>query len=166
MQVSVEHPSRREAAIAGTDARRREAYVHSIDASVLATILSRFALDDAIFVAVLTIIAAPSMKYFARQIPLLSCALIFFVASYVVSFVFIFGWIALRLVGITFANELSGVTAFAGMFVTGWLINRYVARHYAIPTKFPSLGFKVILSTLAGMWVLIGIGYGLGYLLG
>lgn len=87
--------------------------MQSIDASVFATALLRLAMNDAIFVAVLAIIAAPLMKYFARQIPFVSCALIFFVASYVVSFVFIFGWIALRLVGITFPNELSGATVFA-----------------------------------------------------
>lgn len=52
------------------------------------------------------------------------------------------------------------------MFVVGWLINRYVARHYAFPTKFPSLGFKAMLGTLAGMWLPVGIGYGLWYLLG
>jgi hypothetical protein len=45
------------------------------------------------------------------------------------------------------------------MFAVGWLINRYVAHNYGIATKFPSLGFKVMLSTLAGLWVLYGIAH-------
>jgi hypothetical protein len=139
--------------------------MQSIDPSVLATVLLQVALNDALFIAVLTIIAAPLMKCFARQIPFLSCALIFFVASYVVSLVLLVGWMVFRLGGVTFPNELSGVTVFVAMFAIGWLINRYVARHYGIPTKFPSFGFKVMLGTLAGIWLLIGISYGIWYLL-
>ena len=139
--------------------------MRSIDPSVLAAALSDLAFRDALLIASLTIIAAPAMKYFARQIPFLSCALIVFVTAYVVSLLFFIGWMMLRIALVPLDSASSGVTAFAAMFVTGWLINRYVARNYGIPIKFPSLGFKVMLSTLATMWLVVGILFGLSYLL-
>lgn len=140
--------------------------MQSIDASIVAAVLLQLVINDAVMIAVFTIIAAPPMKYFARQIPFLSCALILFLAGYVVALVFSFGWVALRLGGVSLPAGLSNLAAFPGLFATGWLINRYVARHYGIATKFPSLGFKVMLSLLAGLWILTGIGYGVWYLLG
>ncbi len=140
--------------------------MQSIDMAALAAVLLQIALRDALFIAILTIIAAPAMKLFARQIPFLSCALIVFVTAYVVSIVFLLGWIALRIARVPLDNTLSGVATFAAMFLIGWLINRYVARNYGIPTKFPSLGFKVMLSTLAGTWIIVGIGFGIWYLSG
>jgi len=140
--------------------------VQSIDPSVLGHVLWELAWRDALLIAFLTIIAAPPMKFFARQIPFLSCALIVFVTAYIVSILFIVGWMALRIARVPLDSSLGGVATFAAMFVTGWLINRYVARNYGIATKFPSLGFKVMLSMLAGAWLLVGIGYGVWYLLG
>jgi len=139
--------------------------VQSIDVSVLALFL-QIALRDALLIAILTVIAAPAMKYFARQIPFLSCALIVFVTAYAVSMLFIIGWMALSIALVPLDSALSGVTTFAAMFVIGWLINRHVARHYGIATKFPSLGFKVMLSTLAGTWIITGIGFGIWWLAG
>ncbi len=136
------------------------------DVAVLAAVLLQVALRDALFIAILTIIAAPAMKLFARQIPFLSCALIVFVTAYVVSMIFLVGWIALMIARVPLDNALSGVATFAAMFCTGWLIDRYVARNYGIATKFPSLGFKVMLSTLAGTWIIVGIGFGIWYLAG
>ena len=140
--------------------------MQSIDPSVLANVLWELAWRDALLIAFLTIIAAPSMKYFARQIPFLSCALIVFVTTYIVSIFYLVGWMALSIALVPLDSSLGGIATFAAMFVTGWLINRYVARHYGIATKFPSLGFKVMLSTLAGTWIITGIGFGIWWLAG
>jgi hypothetical protein len=106
------------------------------------------------------------MKYLARQIPFLSCALIVFVTAYIVSILFLIGWMALRIALVPLDSSLGGIATFAAMFAIGWLINRHVARNYGIPTKFPSLGFKVMLSTLAGTWIIAGIGFGIWWLAG
>jgi len=118
------------------------------------------ALYVALFTALLTILAAPVMKYFARTIPLLSCALIVFVTGFVVWYLFMAARLLLGLAGVAFPNQLNGALVFVGLLMNGWLINRYVARNYGIAAKFPSLGFKVMLGTLVGSWVLVGIYYG------
>ena len=120
----------------------------------------RMALYVALFTALLTILAAPVMKYFARTIPLLSCALIVFVTGFVVWYLFMAARLLPGLAGVAFPNQLNGALVFVGLFTNGWLINRYVARNYGIAAKFPSLGFKVMLGTLVGSWVLVGIYYG------
>ena len=84
--------------------------MRSIDPSVLAAALSDLAFRDALLIASLTIIAAPAMKYFARQIPFLSCALIVFVTAYVVSLLFFIGWMMLRIALVPLDSAFSGVS--------------------------------------------------------
>ena len=133
--------------------------MQSVNASAVVAALIQVALESSVFIAILTLMAAPAMKHFARPIPILSAASVLFASGYTVFLVIMIGWMMLRVAEVELSNALSGVTTFAGMFVVGWIVNRYAARNYGIPTKFPSLGFKVMLSMLAGTWILTGIGY-------
>jgi hypothetical protein len=68
----------------------------------MAAALLQVALESAVFIGALTLLAAPAMKYFARPIPIAMSALVLFVSGYAVFLVITVGWMMLRAAGVTF----------------------------------------------------------------
>lgn len=106
----------------------------------------------------LTVFGALLLKYFVRQVPILSCALLFFWALFRVLFVVS----VLYFLTIVFAlsmGALSGVFSLVGMCMVGWLITRDLGRLYGVPTKFPAVGAKVMGSLFILGWLVIIAAY-------
>jgi hypothetical protein len=95
------------------------------------------------------------MKYFVRQVPLISHAIIFFWAAFRVLLVVV----VFTFLGVIFnisTGTLSGLLGLLALSAVGWLITRHLAKNYGTPTKFPSVGAKVMASMLVISWIFVG----------
>jgi hypothetical protein len=93
------------------------------------------------FLAVWTIVGMLLMKYFVRQVPLLSHAAILFWATLRVQ---------IAVLAIVYLGSIFGLSVKSGLFgllafcAVGWLVTRSLSRKYGVPTKFPAVGAKVV----------------------
>jgi hypothetical protein len=107
--------------------------------------------------AVLTLLAAPVMKIFVRELPLHKLAFISFWAIFRVLFV-----AAVVMVGIQFSHVdvpvgLDGLFVLIGMCAVGSLIT-YGLEQYGIPKrKFPGIGARTVFVLLILSWVIVGL---------
>jgi len=101
-------------------------------------------INPAVNAAMLTIFGAPIMKCFARQVPFLVHALVFFFVVYPVLLVYQ----AILVVGLMFKVYPTANTFFyASIFMVpaaGWLITHILSVKYGTRTKFPAIGARVM----------------------
>lgn len=111
----------------------------------------------AVTVGAITLIGAPVMKCFAWRVPFLVHALVFFVALYIVYFI----WAIILAIGNMFRifpTANAGYYALIGMIpAAAWLITRILAKWYGTPTRFPAIGARTMI-VVAPIVYLIGAG--------
>lgn len=121
--------------------------------------LAQVLLNIVLLTLVLTVFGALALKFFVRNVPLLSHAIIFFWSVFRVLIVVGALWLAIILLGVQVPSSLSGLFSLAGMCAVGWLITHDLAKRYGTSIKFPGPGFKVVLTILVLSWIFIGIYY-------
>jgi hypothetical protein len=117
--------------------------------------LLQFLYYMAITVGAITLIGAPVMKCFAWRIPFLVHALVFFVATYIVYFI----WTIVHVIGNKFKiypTPNSAYYVLIGMIpAAGWLITRILAKWYGTPTKFPAIGARVMIVVVPLVYLIV-----------
>ena len=113
-----------------------------------------------LYALVLTFLGMFALKYFIRQLPLLSHALIFFWAVFRVLLAATALWAVVFFLKIKIPSQLSGLFGLACVCAVGWLLSHDLEHRYGVRSgKFPGPGAKVILSLIALTGVYIGITY-------
>ena len=111
------------------------------------------ALFTIIAFCVWTLIGAFVMKYFVRQVPILNHAAILFWATFRVQ-IAVFALILLGSIFGISIRPLLGLLSVLVLCATGWLVTKNLSRNYGVPTKFPTVGAKVM-TTMAVITLLI-----------
>jgi hypothetical protein len=118
-----------------------------------------------LYALVLTFLGMFALKYFVRQLPLLSHAMIFFWAVFRVLLTATALWAVVFFLKIKVPSQLSGLFGFACVCAVGWLLSHDLEHRYGVrSSKFPGPGGKVILSLIALTCVYIGITYLVSFL--
>ena len=113
-----------------------------------------------LYALVLTFLGMFVLKYFVRQLPLLSHAMIFFWAVFRVLLAATALWAIVFFFKIEVPSQLSGLFGVACVCAVGWLLSRDLEHRYGVRRgKFPGPGARVILSFIALTCVYIGITY-------
>ena len=123
---------------------------------LLPGVIYQLIINISLLTLALTFFGTFLLKFFVRQVPLLSHAFIFFWAVFRVLFVTTVLWLGVVITGLQIPAAFSGLFSIAGMCVVGWLITRSLETGYGVPKKFPGAGFKVMLSLLALSWIFVG----------
>src|SRR6266480_2910945 len=101
-----------------------------------------------------TLIAAPVMNFFVKEMPLRKLALVFFWASFRVLFIAAVVIVGIRVGQVDVPAGVDGLFTLIGMCAVGSLIT-YSLEHYGIPRrKFPGVGAKTIVVLLGFSWVI------------
>src|SRR5262245_845125 len=113
-----------------------------------------------LYAVVLTFLGMFALKYFVRQLPLLSHAMLFFWAVFRVLLVATALWAIVFFFKIEVPSQLSGLFGLACVCAVGWLLSHDLEHRYGVRSgKFPGPGAKAILSLIAFAWLYIGITY-------
>jgi len=128
--------------------------MRTIHWDLMGPVLAQVLFNITIMTLVVTLFGTFVMKYFARTVPLLSLALIFFWAMFRVLIV----TVIITFIGVIFdisVGMLSSIFTFIGVGIVGWLITRHMSKHYGMPRKFPAVGAKVMTTLFIIMWVIV-----------
>jgi len=113
-----------------------------------------------LYAVVLTFLGMFALKYFVRQLPLLSHAMLFFWAVFRVLLAATALWAIVFFFKIEVPSQLSGLFGLACVCAVGWLLSHDLEHRYGVRSgKFPGPGAKAILSLIAFAWLYIGITY-------
>ena len=113
-----------------------------------------------LYALVLTFFGMFALKYFIRQLPLLSHATIFFWAVFRVLLAATVLWAVVFFFKIEVPSQLSGPFGVTCVCAVGWLLSHDLEHRYGVRSgKFPGPGAKVILSLTFLSGVYIGITY-------
>lgn len=130
--------------------------MQTINWNLLSSAVAEVLFNISVATLVVTIFGMLALKFFVRPVPLLSHAIIFFWAMFRVLLVVSVVTFGVVLAGIQIPSAFSGLFSLAGLWAVGWLINRDLQKRYGVPTKFPSAGFKVVLSLFVLCWIFVG----------
>jgi hypothetical protein len=109
----------------------------------------------AVFCVVWTLLGMLVMKFFVRQVPILTHAAILFWATLRVQIV-VLAFISLcRVLGVPI-GAISQVVGVLATCAVGWLVTHDLSRKYRVSKKFPAVGAKVM-TTLVVFSLLIVI---------
>jgi hypothetical protein len=122
---------------------------------LLPGVLTQIAIYLSILTLILTVFAAPLLKYFVRVVPLLSHAIIFVLAVARVLVVYVVVTLGVKISQIEIPSGLDGLFGLAGMCAVGWFISHDLEKRYGVKSKFPGPGAKVMFGLLAISWVFL-----------
>lgn len=128
--------------------------MRTIHWELMGPVLGQVLFNITVMTAIVTLFGTVVLKYFARSVPWLSHAFIFFWAMFRVMLVVL----VITFIGVIFdipAGPLSGIFTFLGIGAVGTLITRHLGKHYGLPTKFPAVGAKTIFVLFILMWVIV-----------
>lgn len=132
--------------------------MRTIHWELMGSVLGQALFNITVMTAIVTLFGTAALKYFARSVPWLSHAFIFFWAMFRVMLVVL----VITFVGVIFdipTGPLSGVFTFLGIGAVGTLITRNLGKHYGLPTKFPAIGAKTMFVLFILIWVIVIVVY-------
>jgi hypothetical protein len=108
------------------------------------------------FTGLFTFIGAPALKYFARPVGWVRAASIFFWSVFLVLCVDALLHLAAGVFRLSF-GLFWGLRPLAGICAVGWLLTHHLSAHYGMPTKFPAVGAKVMVTVLGTVLAVLAV---------
>jgi len=119
-------------------------------------IISQTLLGIVFFAGLFTFIGAPVLKYFARPVPFVRAVSIFFWSVLLVLCVDAALHFAAGVFHLPF-GLFWGLRPLAGICAVGWLLTHHLGVHYSMPTKFPAVGAKVMVTVSGAVLAVLAV---------